>query len=359
MLQHIQILRFAAAMWVALLHVQGLPFFAQLPPLLQQVAAGGYAGVDIFFVISGVIMARSTAGMPHGWRAALRFGLVRFSRIYTGWWPALLLFVAVLGAAHRLPPNVGLLASALLYPTNFTHHISPVIWTLVFELYFYALIAASLLLPPAWRDRVLGLLFAALVLSIGYHHAQQRFAPEMFEQAGWLLMLYASPLVAEFLLGYFLYRFVQVRPRQRWGLWATAAVALGACAVVYAQRFVVYEPGLSGFFHWPERALLIGTAATALVGMALALAEPRSRVLLALARLGDYSFAIYLLHMLVYWCLALLWAALPAALQLRGPMTLLALALVVLASALYYHWVEHPLYLLCRNQISRWLAPRP
>lgn len=347
-------------MWVALLHVQGFPFFVQLPPVLQQVAAGGYAGVDIFFVISGVIMARSTEAMPRGWRPALRFGLVRFSRIYTGWWPALLLYLAVLGTAHRLPADVDLAASALLYPTNFTHHISPVIWTLVFELYFYTLIAASLLIPRPWRDRTLGVLFAALVLSIGHHYANQRFTPEMFGQAGWLLMLYASPLVAEFLLGYFLYRFVQAHPRQRWSLWAAATAVLGACAVVFAQRFAVYAPGLSGFFHWPERALLIGTAATALVGTALALPEPRGRIMLALARLGDYSFAIYLLHMLVYSSLALLWPALPAPLQLRTPGTLLALALVVLVSAAYYRWVEHPLYLLCRNKISRWLSkPSP
>lgn len=359
MIQSIQILRFAAALWVALYHAQSFSFFPHLPGWLRAVAGAGFAGVDIFFVISGVIMALATQDLAGGARQSAQFLATRFARIYTGWWPALLLYLGGLHAMGALPSDANLLSSALLYPANFSHHISAVIWTLVYELYFYLLVGASLLLPLRWRNRALAGWAVAIAVLVLYYAATGRYRPDMFSQATQLVWFYAAPLVLEFFGGYFLYRFVQRRPQQRWYSWLLASALLCAAAAYYSHTAKLYEPGIVGFFHWPERALLIGAAACALVAAALLAPLPDGRMLRFLARLGDYSFAIYLLHLLVFQLVQRALALLAPELQHRSLQLAAVLLLLIALSALYYHAVEHPIYRACRRRIARWAAPKP
>ncbi|MBB6577691.1 peptidoglycan/LPS O-acetylase OafA/YrhL [Comamonas odontotermitis] len=361
MIQTIQMLRFAAAMWVAVYHAQLWGWFPHAPQWLQTIAAGGYAGVDIFFVISGVIMALGTVRSAPGIRTASQFALVRFGRIYTGWWPVMGISLLALTAIGSLPANVDLLPSALLYPSNFSLHISNVIWTLVYELYFYLLVAAGLLLAPPWRQRAMAALAGGIAVLVFYFWCTGRYAPSAFDRATPLVWFYAAPLVLEFFAGYFLYLLVQRLGRQHWGWWLLAAAVLAGMAAYVARFHSPHAPGMSGFFHWPERALWVGSAAVALVGAALLAPLPRSRRLRSLqhrlACLGDYSFAIYLLHPLVFVLAdralqALGWQALP-----RAGAAVAVLLLLATLAALYHHAIERPLYQAYRRQIARWLGP--
>jgi peptidoglycan/LPS O-acetylase OafA/YrhL len=56
MVANIQTLRFFAASWVVLLHMQ--PF--SIPGMPKSIVQLGFVGVDLFFVISGAIMAITT-----------------------------------------------------------------------------------------------------------------------------------------------------------------------------------------------------------------------------------------------------------------------------------------------------------
>lgn len=329
MIQSIQILRFAAALWVALYHARTYSFFPELPGWLRAIAEGGFVGVDIFFVISGVIMALATSNTPTGLRPSAQFVATRFARIYTGWWPAMLLYVVGLQALGAMPPDVNLLSSALLYPANFSLHINAVIWTLVYELYFYLVIGASLLLPKLWRDRALAGWAMVIVALVLYYAATGRYRPDMFSQATPLVWFYAAPLVLEFFAGYFMYRFLQRYPQQRWYAWLLAS------------------------------ALLVGSATTALVAAALLLPTPQHRAWQLLARLGDYSFAIYLLHLLLFQVVQRATTSLALDIPHRSLSLLLVLAVLVALSALYYHAIEHPLYQACRRAIARWVARTP
>ncbi len=84
--------------------ITGLRAIAVLAVILYHVDAtwmpGGFVGVDIFFVISGFVVAHSVMGRPYPtWRAFLAdFYTRRFLRLY----PALLAFVAVATAASLL-----------------------------------------------------------------------------------------------------------------------------------------------------------------------------------------------------------------------------------------------------------------
>nr|WP_312990200.1 acyltransferase [Comamonas koreensis] len=359
MIQSIQILRFAAALWVALYHARTYSFFPELPGWLRAIADGGFVGVDIFFVISGVIMALATSNTPTGLRPSAQFVATRFSRIYTGWWPAMLLYVVGLQALGAMPPDVNLLSSALLYPANFSLHINAVTWTLVFELYFYLLIGASLLLPKPRRDLALATWGLTMVVLVLYYAATGRYRPDMFAQTTPLIWFYAAPLVLEFFAGYFMYRFLQRYPQQRWYAWLLASALLGATAVYYSHTAALYAPGIVGFYHWADRALLVGSATTALVAAALLLPTPQHRAWQLLAKLGDYSFAIYLLHLLVFQLVQRAITSMALDIPHRSLSLLLVLAALVALSALYYHAIEHPIYQACRRSIARWATPKP
>jgi peptidoglycan/LPS O-acetylase OafA/YrhL len=359
MIQSIQILRFAAALWVALYHARTYSFFPELPAWLRAIAEGGFVGVDIFFVISGVIMALATTNTPTGLRPSAQFVATRFARIYTGWWPAMLLYVVGLQALGAMPADVNLLSSALLYPANFSLHINAVIWTLVYELYFYLLIGASVLLPKPWRDRALAAWAVAIIALVLYYAATSRYRPAMFAQATPLVWFYAAPLVLEFFAGYFMYRWLQRHPQQRWYAWLLASALLCTIAVYYSLTATLYAPGVVGFFHWPERALLVGAAATALVGAALLLPAPQNRAWRLLTQLGDYAFAIYLLHLLVFQLVQRAITSTALEISHRSLSLLLVLVVLVALSALYYHAIEHPIYQACRRAIARWTATKP
>lgn len=125
-----------AALWVVVFHGAILGIFSDATPWVAAVINFGYAGVDVFFVISGVIMAHSTKNMGHGPRTATAFLLARFSRIYTGWWPAMLLYVIYLKLTQQLDPHIQLQASFFLYFSDLAGLVSIAIWSLMFELYF-------------------------------------------------------------------------------------------------------------------------------------------------------------------------------------------------------------------------------
>ena len=103
----------------------------------------------------------------------------------------------------------------------------------------------------------------------------------------------------------------------------------------------------------------MGAAATALVGAALLLPAPRHAAWRLLAKLGDYAFAIYLLHLLVFQLAQHSITSMALEIPHRAFSLLLVLAALVALSALYYHAIEHPIYHACRRAIARWAAPKP
>lgn len=91
-------LRFIAALWVVLFHLQAMQhtFLAPIYGLFRPVVANGDLGVDVFFVLSGFIITYTyldRLGPRFRWRATRDFVWARFARM----WPAFALMVGVLG----------------------------------------------------------------------------------------------------------------------------------------------------------------------------------------------------------------------------------------------------------------------
>lgn len=343
-MQHsIQALRILSAIWVVLYHARD---HAQLVPpngLWQSFISLGYLGVDIFFVISGYIMALTTAEQPSSLQQALRFLATRASRIYSGWWPVFLLCLLVYGTAGQLQ-NKDFIGSFWLYQLNFHVLVLPVTWSLTFELYFYAIVAVSLLLPRSGRASIFWAFFISLVLLNAWWLASGRYSVEQFESSHYGMYLFFSPLCLEFLLGYLLQRQQQRLLRLPTGLIALLTLASAALLYWYAS-YMAYKPsGLSGFFHYPERALLAGMFSACLLMLFLASQRwlPRRASLWG----GDVSYLVYLLHLPTLWLFDR-WASLLTASPMLNLLLLLGATLML--SALLHRVIERPLYQWCKT----------
>lgn len=357
---NLQALRFAAAIWVAFLHSQ---FFINvqadvwtLPRIFKIVQTAGFAGVDIFFVISGAIMALTSRTLTPSMGNSLRFLLMRFARIYTGWWPLFALYW-VGAAALAQTGDKWFFSSLFLLPVPLHRYITGVLWTLSFELYFYCAVALLVLLPKTWRIRSFAALLLALACATMVWHGQGYFTPARQAQAWPLQGFIAYPLIGEFLAGFLLYEwYVRARPT-RVLPWAVGAALFFGLAVAY-QKFIGKPSGanLDGFFAAPERALLLGGFAVCTVAMALIARPLRGRLASTWVHLGDASYAIYLSHIMVFYALAQLLPAIGWPVRWYLPTLVVMLMAVTLFSLLYQRFVEGPLYRLCRRQIQQRLA---
>jgi exopolysaccharide production protein ExoZ len=354
MIKNIQILRFIAAIWVVLFHGTFVGMFFDIAPWINFFINWGYAGVDIFFVISGVIMAHSTKNTPHTPRTAGTFFLIRLSRIYTGWWPVMLLYVIFFKITDQLGPQTNLQASFFLYFTELSALINIAIWSLMFELYFYIIISMSLLLPKWYRHSFLKLLFVILIL-INIYLLIIRSIESSHPETDWIQMFYIAPIVAEFFMGYFIYYYTTDHSRSSWKVWGIISILLISLTIYLAPHFVDHPYGLANTYYWPERTVLIGSSALAIVGMALKLPSPRTKIALLLTKFGDYSYSIYLLHILAFNAMLILFPWENFDNHHRIIISIVTMVILLFASATYYHWVENPIYMLCRNNISRLL----
>ncbi len=292
----------------------------------------GRAGVDVFFVISGLVMWTSTA--DRGVTPA-SFIWRRFIRVAPLYWIATL---ATAGAAWAWPdflpqilPGWRHLALSLAFiphfdPKGLPFPTLPLGWTLDYEAIFYLVFAGALFAPKAWRAKLITGVLATIVA------------------AGFLLddplyILGANPMLLQFAAGLWLGVAVsrRVLPSRAWG-WAMIVLA-------FAGWFVVQTSG--GFTEF-WRAFQWGIPATLLVAGAVTV-EARGGwpSLPPLRRMGDASYSIYLWHPAAIAVVAHL-------LGYRGgafvPLAILAAILAGLASRV---WLERPLIRALKNRFPR------
>lgn len=315
----------------------------------------GWAGVDLFFVISGFVMVWVAGDRPAGWRTAAQFLFDRATRIYPLWWVfctmMALYFLFAYGqpASPTVTAEVGAWAafaqSLSLWPTG-QFPVLQVGWTLTFELAFYAVFAVLLLLPRPWRPYGLGL-WAVLLLTSWAVSAPRAGLPSS------PLALLLNPLCLEFLMGVAAATIVR-----RWALPGWGALWLAVVGTAAFLSAMVLEPAydpdaLDRFrtlrFGIPSALILLG-----LVGLERA---SRMRSPLALNALGDASYTLYLSHVLVILVLKRACEAAglltePSALSMAGFMGLAALASIA-AALILYRVLERPLLRISRAPLAK------
>lgn len=261
----LQILRFWAALAVVHLHAVQRSFELSRDWGTLGPAAGvfGRAGVDVFFVLSGLIITLTAKGLTpreFAWKRARRI------------WP-LYLLIAIPMAIGTATDWRTWLATLTLWPATdvMTAPALAVGWTLCFEALFYA--AAALVI---WNRRAIWGLLAVFALALAL-----RDTP--------LTQFVGNPIIFEFLAGVL----IAFAPRTRLALLGLP-VGLG---LLVAGAVLGWPPmgKTLGFLAGDEawvRLLTLGIPAAMIVWGALQI-NAREGVL---SRLGDASYALYLIH---------------------------------------------------------------
>lgn len=333
-LASIQYLRAVAALLVVLFHV--------FPQMGRMGYAAGWhgpltSGVDIFFVISGFIMWVTTYGRqvsPAG------FIYKRIVRIVPLYWVLSSMIVAIMllapTALQSARVDLGHIIASYLFipwPHPVLGTMEPVLvpgWTLNYEMFFYVLFAAALVLAPGRRLAVT-LIALAAVVALGLTNPPPG-SPAAF---------YTQSIILEFALGLM----VGAAYTAGWRIPAPAAICLvllGALAI----------PGLWAMDDALPRALLFGLPAACIVAGAVSVEAAGLLPRIPFLRLlGDASYSLYLSHGVALSALSQGWrhlglTALPGSMPLFALASLLASILLGIA---VYRLIERPLIALFRG----------
>jgi exopolysaccharide production protein ExoZ len=296
----------------------------------------GSRGVDIFFVISGFIMAHSTRGYrADGDRSAqaYEFLLKRVIRVVPLYWLALL-WTGKSTLVSGAQPPLDVLRDFLFVPhfhRVYTDAIFPYLvpgWTINYEMFFYAIFALSLLLGA----RRFGFVTIVLLALVGLGFLDWTSAPAIF---------YTSSVLLEFLLGVFVYFLTRSSRR------VLSRPLLGAIAAAAAVLLSLDNPDpVRGFADGPFAAVIVWVAVQ----------WPWKASIDWLRSLGDASYSIYLFHLASFWVAGSLLHR--AGLETPTPLGIVAAFAVHLATAtaaglLIHRVVERPLLRFLRRQVSR------
>lgn len=356
-LNNLQALRAIAAMMVFLVHLNQVEakYGGSDLQLLGSWTSVGAWGVDLFFVLSGFVMMLVTIDKVGSTDLGWKFIYSRVTRIFPLWWAcfgALLAvwFVApelIYGGKHTDPP---ILKDFFLI----IHDGPPLLetgWTLRHELSFYAVFGAFLFLPIGLVGRLWGLLLWLLAI-IGAH---------MFltMEDGTLFGLAVHPMTLEFIGG----AFAAWVWHKTQGAFGFSALLLGVISFFLAGAVMLVDPDPGVAFANPYmddwlRAILMGPSAILIVYGAAAL-EVRNKVKAegVFVSIGDWSYSLYLTHMLVLNALGVLWGRM-AHPNLYDNVVVLPVIIVVciFVSWVSYRIVEQPSLALSRALISK---PKP
>jgi exopolysaccharide production protein ExoZ len=348
-LNSLQLGRAAAVLSVLLFHLTGLSVEYQHGCFYGAWSQALRAGVDIFFVISGVVMTVTTyynIGRPG---TGKRFLIHRVSRIY----PPYLLLTVILTVFWICRPDaidsktgVDLFSSYTLWPSN-KQLLLQVGWTLSFEMMFYFVFFLIIVFGRrAWLPHAL-VLWAALVL-IGAS------AIALDPSGALVLALPKAPFffnlyVIEFVAGCFI------------GLFSLKTKLMaGRTCVVVAITFFVTEAAVFQTINFDGdnrgmlRVLLFALPATLLIYGLLAWEQevgslrPPSWAI----RCGDLSYSIYLVHLLViHSAYRYAWSMFSNA-GMRPLFLVVTTGVAILASVIFYKLVEKPFSLWTRSWLE-------
>jgi exopolysaccharide production protein ExoZ len=329
----VQALRGIAALAVVVLHVLMVTVFADRegPPYGLWLMA---SAVDVFFIVSGFVMVVSAANR----RPTVReFLWARVLRIVPLYWLAMALYLPIIaGLGQGLPPWHEALRSYLFIPyvrsgSGLPYPMLGIGWTLNYEMMFYLVFGATLLLGRRLQVLAIAVFFAGLVAS--------RAVLTDLDAASLRL---TSPLLFEFVGGMVL------------GLWlprlSRAPLALGLAMIAAAVAVAA-----AGFFVDVKVPRFVQFGGPAFLLVAGCLVVQRHLVVPRLLMvLGAASYSLYLFHIIAVDAVLLV---VPRG-SVRDPVLVPVLIVISLIAGFAAHrWFERPL--LAHNARKHRAARQP
>ena len=368
-LNSLQSLRGLAAFLVLIFHIAdiqraGVPADALAERnLLSGFWNQGYMGVDLFFVISGFIMVYVTRNTGRSLSDVGRFLKSRITRVYPLWWVFGGLMALYFFVSYGVPADpiritgdgaveAYLLKSFLLVPQEHLPVLS-IGWTLIHEIYFYVIFALILFLPR--RFLVHALSFWAVCVGVLFAAGLAR------PMANSVPSLMGSLLSLEFIGGAVIALLIT---RGEFRL-AKPIALLGGIALILS--IFLYDDKSSSMIMWGRVAVFLMPCLALVYGLAALEHLGKIKIPAFLVSVGDWSYSLYLSHILVLSALKRIYAkgmtilpdGLSNALTLGAPGPLDNIVIAVLGiiaclifAAFSYRFIECPLISVSRKALK-------
>lgn len=339
-IEWIEAMRGLAAVLVVLFHAQVVVGHNPVGGVMGNILSNGALGVDIFFVLSGFIITlvhQADLGRPD---RCPRYLWRRFSRIY----PAALIMSALALATYLTGAHASetqkldgwsVVASFLLLPQANIPLVN-VTWTLVYEVFFYAVFALAIL---NLRFGMGLILFWQVLIVLLYLAGADLTAP-------WAQFL--RPQALEFGIGV-LCAWLALSPRLRGApLPGILLLALGCGGLFWL--IVLRAPEPTDTFDFQTAVLAGGFSGAALLGGALVEWRWKLRMPAFLIMLGAISYSVYLVHFSTLVLMGkFIWkyGLMPAGFQV--PVILATSAIAILIGYAFHHLIDMPLQQAARR----------
>jgi len=367
LITNVQALRGIAALAVFIAHTVGAERdYGGGETLLPDFLHMGVTGVDLFFLISGFVMVYVT-GQNHGQltdnsipdqsnsspsqnhnnhlggngiNQAIQFFYRRAARIYPLYWVlTIALLLAYAGKKILFGEDTQIdnyIASFLLIPSS-QFPIIPVGWTLVHEMYFYAVFAFLLLFPRKFLPIFFGAW--AVLLALGWSSGLYKTNP--------LTGIMLSPLTFEFIAGAIIAMACQrgfcPAPKIMLGAGLTALIIL-----LIPMSSSLYPDAVTD--HRIRSAIFTLPYGLALWGAVGIEWQSQIKAPQWLKRLGDASYALYLVHIPMFLIIGKI-LSLFARPGILDNIILIGVYLTagIFASLLIHDYIERPLINLAKK----------
>jgi len=310
--------------------------------------ASGSSGVDLFFIISGFIIALSTKNSS----GVGDFALKRAFRIY----PVLIISLALFWVVSINPDFVLFIKSAIplhrdynLDAPFFGYNVLLPAWTLTYEIFFYFVFMMSMSITHKYRNYLCSLILIASVciLQFIYNGSIGLSGKDVAQIASdglplSFVKLMSSPMLLEFVFGMMLYELRGVLKKV-----PCVNMVLFVCIAFYICCFFsTYR-----YFYGP---LNFGLWAIVLVfGLLSYESQHELKDNRILSFLGDISYSLYMTHVVVihffrnYWPDAPIYGMGPGVVRV-----LFIVAISITLSWVVYNLVEKPFIKLGRKAIN-------
>jgi peptidoglycan/LPS O-acetylase OafA/YrhL len=349
----LQAFRGAAALAVMLMHcatMQGGLSAAQSNPafylITRILASGGGAGVDAFFVISGVVITQvglKRAEEQGRLGASAGFLLRRVLRVFPLYWVTLAATAGLAAAYGYVGPDLRrvLSFSVLTLFTDTIPFLAPA-WTLAFEIWFYAGTALLILLLPR-RHFLAGLgAWAGVQSCVLIVPWLARHVPDFYA--------FRQPQLLDFFLGCGIAALVHRFPGDQ-GKLPRVAMTMSAFGFLTGCVICFGKLPTGSLWHW-QRLIFYGLPASLLL-YGIVVLERQNKISAPnwLRRLGDWSYSIYLWHYPVM-SLTFVLSSWYATFPLGSPLLHAALnaALTVAIAPLSFRFIETPFITLASSR---------
>ena len=278
----IQLLRAIAALSVVYVHCTHEKGYYHLPSF-------GHFGVDIFFVISGFIIAYMVS------KNTDHFLIKRIIRIV----PLYLLITVAITLAAMDPPNLvnktinvsDFIRSILFIPPEPENRGSPIIgqgWTLNYEMFFYAIMSLCIIFTKKYPAIACLSILALIIIGLN-----------LLNPANYIIAYYKNSISLEFIYGIALYHFHRYANMSKISLNKTAKVISLLSLAIISYGFLAFNDFAK--FVSNKEYIFDGIPALILVASILFLEEniKPTRIIQFGVKLGEASYAMYLIHFLM------------------------------------------------------------